>query len=192
MRAYTTQLKGLGSKILEHKSEGLGLEPHYFDGQLSGDDYLTINHYPSCPNPNLTLGLPKHTDPNLITILLQDDALGLQLFKDGQWFDVDPLPNSFIIMVSNQLEIVSNGKLKSAIHRAVTNARKARTSIVYFINPTRECIVQTANKPTEDNPPLFTFLGHFNTKISSNFTLARSQTILRWFSRRLRLSDYKL
>jgi len=50
--------------------EGLGLEYGYFDNDLTGLVLLSVNHYPPCSEPNLTLGITKHSDPNLITILL--------------------------------------------------------------------------------------------------------------------------
>ncbi|KAG9132630.1 hypothetical protein Leryth_027342 [Lithospermum erythrorhizon] len=54
------------------------------------------------------------------------------------------------------LEIVSNGKLKSPEHRVVTNAKKSRTSIATFINPSLSCIVKPATVLIdESNPALF-------------------------------------
>jgi len=85
--------------------EGLGLEYGYFDNDLTGSILLSVNHYPPCPDPNLTLGITKHSDPNLITILLQDDVSGLQVFKDGEWIAVEALPHAFVINVGYQLQV---------------------------------------------------------------------------------------
>lgn len=85
--------------------EGLGLEYGYFDNDLTGSILLSVNHYPPCPEPNLTLGITKHSDPNLITILLQDDVSGLQVFKDGEWIAVEALPHAFVINVGYQLQV---------------------------------------------------------------------------------------
>ena len=86
-------------------SEGLGLECGYFDNDLSGSMLLSVNHYPPCPEPSLTLGITKHSDPNLITILLQDDVCGLQVFKNGKWVAVEPFPDAFVVNIGYQLQV---------------------------------------------------------------------------------------
>ncbi|KAL3603505.1 hypothetical protein D5086_004364 [Populus alba] len=102
---YSTEVMKLASGILELISEGLGLESGYFGGELSENAFLSVNRYPPCPDPSLTLGLPKHCDPNLITILLQGDVCGLQVFKDGEWIGVGPVPHALVINIGYQLQI---------------------------------------------------------------------------------------
>lgn len=92
-------------RILELICEGLGLESGYFEGKLGEVTSLSVNHYPPCPDPSLALGLSKHCDPNLITILLQDDVCGLQIFKDNEWIGVDPVPNAFVVNIGYQLQV---------------------------------------------------------------------------------------
>ncbi|KAB2068976.1 hypothetical protein ES319_A08G066500v1 [Gossypium barbadense] len=117
---------------------------------------LVANHYPPCPDPSLTLGLPKHCDPNLITILLQGHTFGLQVFKDGQWIGVQPLPNALVVNIGHQLRIVSNNKLKSAEHRAVTNSKVARTTVGLFISSSEDSIIEPAKSLTNAaQPPLY-------------------------------------
>ncbi|XWS46962.1 hypothetical protein CRYUN_Cryun14cG0112800 [Craigia yunnanensis] len=153
---YSVEAKKLGLRILELLSEGLGLESGYFGSKLSEAELFVVNHYPPCPDPSLTLGLPKHCDPNLITILLQGDVHGLQVFKDGEWIGVEPLPNAFVVNIGHQLQIISNNKLKSAEHRAVTNTKIARTTAAYFISPCDDSIVEPAKSLTNScNPPLY-------------------------------------
>ncbi|KAI5596978.1 hypothetical protein BDE02_02G037500 [Populus trichocarpa] len=153
---YSTEVMKLASGILELITEGLGLESGYFGGKLSENAFLSINRYPPCPDPSLTLGLPKHCDPNLITILLQGDVCGLQVFKDGEWIGVGPVPNAFVINIGYQLQIISNNKLKGAEHRAVTNSKDARTSAAFFVSPSRDSIVEPARELIkEDNRPLY-------------------------------------
>ncbi|XP_020231529.1 protein DOWNY MILDEW RESISTANCE 6-like [Cajanus cajan] len=154
--ASSVEVKKLASRILSLISEGLGLECGYFENDLAGSVTLSINHYPPCPDPSLTLGIVKHSDPNLITILLQDDVCGLQVFKDGKWIAVQPIPNAFVVNIGHQLQIISNGKLQSAEHRAVTNSSDARTSAAFFVAPTDECMIEPAQALTDEHhPPIF-------------------------------------
>ncbi|KAK8982329.1 hypothetical protein V6N11_037500 [Hibiscus sabdariffa] len=105
---------------------------------------LSANHYPPCPDPSLTLGMSKHYDAQLLTILHQGDVNGLQVFKDGEWTSVDPLRNALVINVGNTLQIISNNKLKSVEHRVVTNSNCARTSVGFFIAPSDDSIIEPA------------------------------------------------
>ncbi|CAK7357592.1 unnamed protein product [Dovyalis caffra] len=170
--AYAAEVKKLGSRILELIGEGLGVESGYFGGKLSEVSTLLVNHYPPCPDPSLTFGVPAHCDPNLITILLQDsDVCGLQVLKDGEWIGVDPLPNAFVVNMGYQMQIISNNKLKSVEHRAVTNSRKARTSVACFFLPSDDSIIEPARPVINArNPPIYKafkykeFLSHFLTK----------------------------
>ncbi|PSS14009.1 Hyoscyamine 6-dioxygenase [Actinidia chinensis var. chinensis] len=153
--AYAVEVRKLSMRILDLICEGLGIKVGYFGNEISKVQGFIVNHYPPCPDPSLVLGIGGHCDPNLLT-LLQQDVHGLQIFKDGQWAGVEPLPHAFVINVCNQLEVVSNGKLKSAEHRAVTNTSVARTSLVTFISPSMECVIEPAKAiASESSPPLF-------------------------------------
>ncbi|CAK7346420.1 unnamed protein product [Dovyalis caffra] len=153
---YSTEVKKLASKILELICDGLGLESGYFEGELSETSALVVNQYPPCPDPSLTLGVRKHCDPNLITILLQGDVCGLQVFKDGEWIGVGPVPHAFVINIGSQLQIISNNKLKSAEHRAVTNSRDARTSTAFFVGARRDSAIEPAKALINaENPPVY-------------------------------------
>lgn len=105
MGAYSAQVRSLLLSILELMSEGLGLESTFLGDHLSKEQSLAVNHYPPCPDPSLTLRLPKHCDPNLITAVHQGDIVGLQVFKDGQWFSVQAPPNAFVINIGYKLQV---------------------------------------------------------------------------------------
>ncbi|KAB1213740.1 Hyoscyamine 6-dioxygenase [Morella rubra] len=153
---YVEELRKLGQKILELLSEGLGISPSYFRGGLSGNPVLLVNNYPSCPDPSLTLGLVRHRDPSLITILLQEEIDGLQVFKDGQWIGVQPLRHAFVVNTGYVLQIISNGKLEGAEHRAVTNSSVSRTSAAFFIYPCKDILIEPAKALTNArDPPLY-------------------------------------
>ncbi|KAI3760171.1 hypothetical protein L1987_50562 [Smallanthus sonchifolius] len=152
---YSLEVRELSLRMLELIREGLGLEPGYFGEELTGAQLLSINHYPRCQDPTLTLGLPKHADPNLITVLTQGGVYGLQVFKDGQWYGVEPLPHAFVVNIGHQLQIISNGKLRSAEHRAVTNSREAQTTIVSFVHPCQDTPIEPAKSMIDTGVPLF-------------------------------------
>jgi isopenicillin N synthase-like dioxygenase len=67
---------------------------------------MTVNCYPACPQPELTLGMPPHSDYGFFTLVLQDDVEGLQVMHDGEWFTVDPVPGSFVVNVGDHFEVL--------------------------------------------------------------------------------------
>jgi len=103
---YCTSVRGLVLRLLEAISESLGLERDCIDKKLGGHgQHMAMNYYPPCPQPELTYGLPAHTDPNLITILLQDHVPGLQVLRNGKWIAVNPIPNTFIVNIGDQMQV---------------------------------------------------------------------------------------
>ncbi|KAK4710776.1 hypothetical protein R3W88_005289 [Solanum pinnatisectum] len=157
--AYSIETRKLITKILDVISEGLGLEKGYFGGELSKVQMLSANYYPPCPDPNLALGMHSHCDPNLFTILLQDSHVyGLQIFKDGKWIAVEPIPNAFVVIIGCQLQIISNDRLKSVVHRAVTNSKETRICVGNFVIPSSDCHIEPATyKPYQYKEFLHTY-----------------------------------
>ncbi|KAK3006693.1 hypothetical protein RJ639_017587 [Escallonia herrerae] len=92
---YSDHMKGLAQKLLGLISESLGLPSSCIE-EAVGEFYqnISINYYPPCPQPDLTLGLQAHSDMGAITLLIQDDVGGLQIFKDDEWITVDPLSDA--------------------------------------------------------------------------------------------------
>lgn len=131
---------------------------------------MKINYYPKCPQPELALGVEAHTDVSALTFILHNMVPGLQLFYEGQWVTAKCVPNSIIMHIGDTLEILSNGKYKSILHRGVVNKEKVRISWAIFCEPPKEKIIL---KPlpetiTEAEPPRFpprTFAQHMAHKL---------------------------
>ncbi|OMO78460.1 Oxoglutarate/iron-dependent dioxygenase [Corchorus capsularis] len=171
--AYSIEAKKLGLRILELLCQGLGIDTNYFQGKLSEYVQMVVNYYPPCPDPSLTIpGLPKHSDIGILTILFQGDVCGLQLFKDGEWLNADPLPNALVVNIAYLFQVISNKKLKSAEHRAVTNSSRARMSVCFFIYPSDDGIVEPA-AADEINPPLFRAF-QFNEFMRNFYSMGRN------------------
>ncbi|KAJ9174353.1 hypothetical protein P3X46_017383 [Hevea brasiliensis] len=104
---YCAEVRELGFRLQELISESLGLEKNYIKKALGEQgQHMAVNYYPPCPEPELTYGLPGHTDPNALTILLQDSQVaGLQVLRNGKWLAVDPHPNAFVINIGDQLQV---------------------------------------------------------------------------------------
>jgi len=151
---YAREVRALILKLLAAISEALELESDYLDRILGKHNQrMKLNYYPSCPNPDLTLGLANHSDPSALTVLMQGDVSGLQVFKNGKWVAVEPIANAFVVNLGDQLQVVSNGKFKSVEHRAVTNMQSARISIPTFYAPGDDAFIAPARSMVNEQQP---------------------------------------
>ncbi|KAB2054130.1 hypothetical protein ES319_A12G234000v1 [Gossypium barbadense] len=158
---YARQLRGLASKILSALSLCLGLEEGGLEKEVGGLEELLlqmkINYYPKCPQPELALGVEAHTDVSALTFILHNMVPGLQLFYEGKWITAKCVPNSIIMHIGDTIEILSNGKFKSILHRGLVNKEKVRISWAVFCEPPKEKIILKPLPETvsETEPPLF-------------------------------------
>ncbi|XWS10260.1 hypothetical protein CRYUN_Cryun39dG0060200 [Craigia yunnanensis] len=89
---------------------------------------VNMNFYPICPNPELTVGVRRHSDMGTLTILLQDGIGGfyvkvpedVDMKKKGEWVEIPPVPGALVINIGDMFQILSNGRYKSAEHRIRT------------------------------------------------------------------------
>ncbi|KAM3316439.1 hypothetical protein ACQJBY_034510 [Aegilops geniculata] len=144
--AYCGHMRRLTRDVLERLSAGLGLEKGAMaEAFAGGDDGLVlmqkVNFYPPCPQPELALGFAPHTDLCALTVLVANDVPGLQVSKDGHWYDVEHVAGALIVNVGDQIEILSNGSYRAALHRATVSKEKTRMSWPVFVHPRREYIV---------------------------------------------------
>ncbi|KAG2533690.1 1-aminocyclopropane-1-carboxylate oxidase homolog 1-like [Panicum virgatum] len=151
---YVRQLRRLGARLLELLSEALGLHAGYLerdDGCLDGM-VLACHYYPPCPEPHLTMGTTRHSDPSFLTVLLQDGVGGLQVLHGSRWVDVPPLPGALVVNVGDLLQLISNDRFKSVEHRVVAltpgaAAAVARVSVACFFRTTGAAAATRAYGP---------------------------------------------
>ncbi|KAJ7265829.1 hypothetical protein O6H91_16G029800 [Diphasiastrum complanatum] len=150
---YAKNVRALALRLLALLSESLGLRESFIYEAFKGHhQLLVINHYPPCPQPDLTLGVRGHTDVYGFTIVQHDDVPGLEVMKDGSWYAVSSIPNAFVINIGDQLEILSNGRYKSIKHRAVVNSERTRFSIVSFYGPSHDATIAPAAEVIRQQP----------------------------------------
>ncbi|KAF3442791.1 hypothetical protein FNV43_RR16708 [Rhamnella rubrinervis] len=134
--AWDVYATGVAENLMELLSEGLGLEGGKFKELTFSEKKVLVAHcYPHCPQPDLTMGIQSHTDPAILTVLLQNHVSGLQVKHDNAWVDIKPLHGALVINIGDLLQIISNGVYNSVQHRVLANGSKEdRISVVMFFN----------------------------------------------------------
>uniref|UniRef100_A0A7N0ZV23 Fe2OG dioxygenase domain-containing protein n=1 Tax=Kalanchoe fedtschenkoi TaxID=63787 RepID=A0A7N0ZV23_KALFE len=163
-------MDALVGKLSSLISQGLNLKNECLKNRIGGEPRRRVqaNYYPPSPDPELTLGLAVHTDPNAITVLLQSQgASGLQVIHDDKWLAVAPLPNALVVNLGDQIQVLSNGRYKSVHHRAVSS-KVLRVSLAVFYGPNKDTMISPIEELVDDeHPPMYReykmseFLDHF-------------------------------
>lgn len=106
---------------------------------------LRLLHYPSAAHSGSHSDKPQygasaHTDFGAITLLLQDDHLGLEVLDTTRpekhvWRPIDPNPEAYVVNFGDMLDMVTGGAYKSSVHRVVCKRpERERYSVVYFFD----------------------------------------------------------
>ncbi|XP_010908825.1 1-aminocyclopropane-1-carboxylate oxidase [Elaeis guineensis] len=178
MKEYRRELRKLAEKLMEIMDENLGLEKGRIKNAFSGNGEhepffgTKVSHYPPCPRLDLVQGLRAHTDAGGVILLFQDDKVGgLQILKDGRWIDVQPVANAIVINTGDQIEVLSNGRYKSAWHRVLATSNSNRRSIASFYNPSLKATIAPATTGEEAQPlyPKFVFGDYMDVYVKQKF-----------------------
>jgi isopenicillin N synthase-like dioxygenase len=143
MRAYYANCRSLGLRLLSAIASNLDVSAgqlvrSFGDGHTS---FLRLNYYPQCAAATADdrpFGVGEHTDAGALTLLLQDDQAGLEVFRDDRWYLVEPRQDALVINIGDMIQVWSNDRYRAALHRVVTNPARDRYSVPFFLNPSYE------------------------------------------------------
>ncbi len=146
---YRDAVTELSRSLVEAFCVGLDLPADYMQDNFNKDHtgFVRLNYYPvkdpleqsNVEHLSVTdMGVHHHTDAGALTVLLQDDVGGLQVFKDGLWHDVPPVAGAFVINTGDMMQVWSNDIYHAAIHRVRAMDAADRFSIPFFFNPSAQ------------------------------------------------------
>lgn len=141
--AYMDALTYLGHRLTAGIALALGLEATHFAKAFLRDPLtlFRIFHYPPPPVQAGTddWGVGAHTDYGFLTILLQDDAGGLQVQTGDSWIDVPPPDASgegaYVCNIGDMLDRLTGGVFRSTLHRVRNTSGRSRLSFPFFFDP---------------------------------------------------------
>jgi isopenicillin N synthase-like dioxygenase len=125
-----------------------------------GNSILRVIHYPPLKEKFVpeAVRAAEHEDINLITLLCEGTASGLELLtRDGEWLPVDTLKGQIVVDSGDMLSRITNHVIPSTTHRVV-NPKTAeedtpRYSMPFFVHPYPDCELKVLDcTVTEDRP----------------------------------------
>jgi isopenicillin N synthase-like dioxygenase len=150
---YMAALTRLCHRLMAGLALSLGLEESYFADRYTGDPLtlFRIFSYPPPPEPTLW-GVSEHTDYGLLTVLLQDDAGGLEVRSRTGWVAAPPIPGSLVCNIGDMLDRMTRGLYRSTPHRVRNPAPRNRLSFPFFFDPNFSARVQPIDLPGWEPP----------------------------------------
>lgn len=145
---YYKAMHALARDILTVIAQTLDLEPTYFQ-EFTEDAVATLRllHYPpQAPDSDekLSRGIGAHTDFGSVTLLLQGEVDGLQVYEKStdEWLDVKPTKGAYVVNLGNAFMRWSNDRYISNLHRVINKSGQERYSIPFFYSGNPDYVVK--------------------------------------------------
>ena len=164
MMNYFDACTKLSLDLLEAFCLGLNLPAEHMHADFADHHtgFIRLNYYP-VKDPladsaiehqaQADLGIHHHTDAGALTVLMQDEVGGLQVYKDGLWYDIPPVPGAMVINTGDMMQVWSNDVYRAAIHRVMAMETNERYSIPFFFNPSAESQISPLPTVITDQNP---------------------------------------
>ncbi len=157
MLAYFDAVWALGRTLHAAFAAELGVAANFFEDKLDRPlATLRLLHYP--PRPDTMeegqLGAGEHTDYGCVTLLMTDNAGGLEVrTRDGQWLAAPHVPGAYVCNIGDCLMRWTNDTYVSTPHRVVNPAGRERFSVAFFLDPNPDAVVECLPTcATPENP----------------------------------------
>ena len=145
MTDFFQRMLRLGVDLHRPIARDLGLPDDYFDPRLDRPmATLRLLHYPPASvRADGAFGAGAHTDYGNLTLLLTDDAGGLEVQRrDGAWIAAPPMPDAFICNIGDCLMRWTNDVYRSTPHRVTNPQGRDRYSIAFFLDANADALVE--------------------------------------------------
>ncbi len=151
---YMAALTRLGHALMAGIALSLELSESYFADRYTREPLVLfrIFNYPPPRDAGLW-GVGEHTDYGLLTILLQDNAGGLEVRSRSKWVAAPPVPGSFVCNIGDMLDRMTRGLYRSTPHRVRNPAPRDRLSFPFFFDPNFFAEVRPIDLPAGVAPP---------------------------------------
>lgn len=146
---FYRELERVARNMLEALALEMDLRLDFFSDMIKdGNSVLRAIHYPALDesmDPN-AIRAGEHEDINLITLLVESTASGLQLLtREGEWMDVKAEKGQIIVDAGDMLSRITNEVIPATTHRVVNpkGENTSRFSMPFFVHPYSSYLLET-------------------------------------------------
>jgi isopenicillin N synthase-like dioxygenase len=132
------------------------------------------------------LGIHHHTDAGALTVLLQDDVSGLQVYRDGYWHNIQPVPGAMVVNIGDMMQVWSNDVYHAAIHRVLAMDSIARYSLPFFFNPSASSRISPLPTMVSEQQP-----SHYHTIEWSSYRGQRTDGDFADYGSEVQISQFR-
>lgn len=168
MESYFEACTEVSLQLLEAFCLGLDLPAKFMHSDFASNHtgFLRLNYYPvDDPIEGAAedyqevadLGVHHHTDAGALTVLIQDEVGGLQVHRNGYWYDIPPVEGAIVINTGDMMQVWSNDAYHAPVHRVLAMDACDRYSLPFFFNPAADAQVSPLPSVVNDGNP-----GHYN------------------------------
>ncbi len=195
MMSYLDACTVVSLKLLEGFCLGLDLPAQFLHSHFVGNHtgFIRLNYYPvedtgrDDGEGEADLGIHHHADAGVLTVLLQDEVSGLQVYRDGFWYDIPTLEDAMVINTGDMMQVWSNDIYQAAIHRVLAMRSAERFSIPFFFNPSADSRVSPLPSVIDDEDP-----PHYRDIPWSEFRGKRTDGDYADYGAEVQISQYRL
>lgn len=144
---YLSQIIDLTEKVLQAIAVSLGYDKDYFDEFCTEPmSFYKLLHYPpQAPDAHhLQRGIGAHRDFGIITLLLQGDVPGLEVWDEEtkEYYPAPPVEGAYVVNLGNLFERWTNDVYISNVHRVINRSGEERYSIPFNYNGNPDFIIK--------------------------------------------------
>ncbi|KAL4732768.1 hypothetical protein ACLX1H_001788 [Fusarium chlamydosporum] len=144
---YLHRIMKLTEEVMGAMAMSLGYDKNYFD-EFCTDPmcFYKLLHYPPQPTDAHALqrGIGAHRDFGVITLLLQGDVPGLEVWDEEvkDWYPAPPVEGAYVVNMGNLFEQWTNDRYVSNVHRVINRSGQERFSIPFNYNGNPDFIIR--------------------------------------------------
>ncbi|KAF4189668.1 hypothetical protein CNMCM7927_007352 [Aspergillus lentulus] len=144
---YLNQVTALTEKVLQAIGVPLGYDESYFDEFCTEPmAFYKLLHYPPQPpdaDP-LQRGIGAHRDFGVITLLLQGDVPGLEVWDEEtqSYYPAPPIEGAYVVNLGNLFQQWTNDEYLSNVHRVINRSDVDRYSIPFNYNGNPDFVIR--------------------------------------------------
>lgn len=150
LNVFFEEVHTCASKILRALALSIGESADIFTRNFNRPTSRgSLIYYPTNEQAIGQYGVSPHSDFGCLSMLLQGaPGLSAQL-SDGQWHEIEPIPDTFVVNIGDLLSRWTNGRFRSIPHCVVNKSSAARYSLVVFVDPDSQTVIDPIVHPGE-------------------------------------------